>query len=183
MRRPRRGGRFFSRPVLPLGQHVLQAHRGVLPVRTGLPVRPKLEPHISTWCHTRPHRSPSSPHREPLPAPLISRRRTRRTSHWGQCGGTGFVGNRCCPSDASCIVRSLDFSQCVPAKLPADVVHTSGASFDPDLVSDATCTTGPWTQCGGKYYTGDSCCPKGYSCTYRTEGFSQCARSHSPDAK
>lgn len=106
-----------------------------------------------------------------------------QTSHWGQCGGTGFVGNRCCPSDASCIVRSLDFSQCVPAKLPADVVHTSGASFDPDLVSDATCTTGPWTQCGGKYYTGDSCCPKGYSCTYRTEGFSQCARSHSPDAK
>ena len=125
--------------------------------------------------HTRPHR-------EPLPAPLISRCCMRRTSHWGQCGGTGFVGNRCCPSDASCIVRSLDFSQCVPSKLPADVVHMSGASFDPDIVSDATCTTGPWTQCGGKYYTGDSCCPKGYSCTYRTEGFSQCARSHSPDA-
>ena len=73
------------------------------------------------------------------------------------------------------------FSQCVPTKLPEDVVRMSGASFDPDIVSDAACTTGPWTQCGGKYYTGSTCCPKGYSCTYRTEGFSQCARSHSPD--
>ena len=120
-------------------------------------------------------------HSVPHSADLSRATATRRTSHWGQCGGTGFVGNRCCPSDSSCVVRSLDFSQCVPTKLPEDVVRMSGASFDPDIVSDAACTTGPWTQCGGKYYTGSTCCPKGYSCTYRTEGFSQCARSHSPD--
>ena len=60
-------------------------------------------------------------------------------------------------------------------------VTTEGSSTQADQIS-AACATGAWAQCGGTYYTGDSCCPKGYSCTYRTEGFSQCARSHSPDA-
>ena len=59
MRRPRRGGHVFSRPVLPGGQHVLQAHGGVLPVRAGLPVRPTLEPTASTLSHS-PHSSPTN---------------------------------------------------------------------------------------------------------------------------
>ena len=75
MRRPRRGGHVFSRPVLPGGQHVLQAHGGVLPVRAGLPVRPTLEPAASTLSRS-PHSSPT--YHAPCPtnraaAPLAGR--------------------------------------------------------------------------------------------------------------
>ena len=43
---------------------------------------------------------------------------------------------------------------------------------------DAGCPTLAWTQCGGKGYTGATCCPKGYSCTYRTSDYSQCAKDY-----
>ena len=39
------------------------------------------------------------------------------------------------------------------------------------------CSTEPWTQCGGKGFVGDKCCPEGYSCVFRTQDFSQCARA------
>ena len=75
MRRHGRGGRVFGRPVLPGGQHVLQAHGGVLPVRAGLPVRPTLEPAASTLSRS-PHSSPT--YHAPCPtnraaAPLAGR--------------------------------------------------------------------------------------------------------------
>ena len=81
MRRHGRGGRVFGRPVLPGGQHVLQAHGGVLPVRAGLPVRPTLEPPASTWCHTRHTAHPLIT----LPAPLIA------PPHRSQDGALGPV--------------------------------------------------------------------------------------------
>tara|TARA_B110001452_G_scaffold153195_1_gene127456 strand:+ start:163 stop:813 length:651 start_codon:yes stop_codon:yes gene_type:complete len=103
---------------------------------------------------------------------------------WGQCGGKDFLGSSCCPGSHSCVLRSVDFSQCVPQS-PAVAVPAVAAVAVPAAVpvaaaalplSDPGCTTKPWTQCGGKKYTGAKCCPDGYHCTFRTEDYSQCAR-------
>ena len=105
-----------------------------------------------------------------------------------QCGGKGFQGSACCGPEADCVARSSDFSQCVP-KAPgagagvaarsepkrAAVGWFGDPAQDPD---DTVCSTEPWTQCDGKGYSGDKCCPKGYTCTYRTDHFSQCTRKH-----
>lgn len=85
----------------------------------------------------------------------------------------------CCPSASDCIARSEGYSQCVPhapaVALPAVAAVAAPAAAAHPL-SDPGCTTKPWTQCGGKKYTGAKCCPDGYHCTFRTEDYSQCAR-------
>ena len=113
--------------------------------------------------------------------------RPGRNGHWDQCGGTAFTGTTCCAADADCAVRSPSFSQCVPKKpsaagaaglAVASVFVPSRSNPASGLDNGAACTTEPWTQCDGKSYTGDKCCPKGYACTYRTAQFSQCVRQH-----
>ena len=56
------------------------------------------------------------------------------TAAWAQCGGKDFRGSSCCPGSHSCVMRSVDFSQCVPE-----------------------CENEAWDQCGGgKDFKGQS---------------------------
>lgn len=73
------------------------------------------------------------------------------TAAYGQCGGTGFTGDSCCPDGTECVSRSADYSQCAPA-----------------------CLNEAWGQCGGKDFKGSTCCPGSHSCVMRSVDFSQC---------
>ena len=77
-------------------------------------------------------------------------------------GALGFVAGR--------------FTASSPAAAAPMVVAAAQQQRLQDPPPGAPCANAPWTQCGGKKYTGAKCCPDGYHCTFRTEDYSQCAR-------
>jgi hypothetical protein len=51
-------------------------------------------------------------------------------------------------------------------------------------VTEATmpkCDNADWAQCGGKEFTGATCCPAGSACAYTNEWWSQCAPGFAQD--
>lgn len=82
-----------------------------------------------------------------------------------QCGGKNFNGNTCCPSGLKCTYRNEWFSKCMAA--------SSTPSPTPKQTT-SSCSNKTDSQCGGKTYTGQTCCPSPLKCTYRNEWFSKC---------
>lgn len=110
-----------------------------------------------------------------------------------QCGGMGYSGDTCCIAGYSCVVgdawcETLPFrlqsgtghtklttscptdSQCKP--IATTTTTTSAASSTTSSASPSQSPTGctgaqvAYGQCGGVGYTGDTCCPTGYYCSY-----------------
>ncbi|KAG0653711.1 laccase, multicopper oxidase, benzenediol:oxygen oxidorectuctase [Rhodotorula mucilaginosa] len=76
---------------------------------------------------------------------------------YGQCGGIGYTGKKCCPSGWACHRTNEWYSQC-RKKLDGN-----------------GCTNPEWAQCGGRDYEGETCCVKGTYCKFESEWWSYCA--------
>lgn len=82
-----------------------------------------------------------------------------------QCGGKDWNGTTCCSSGYTCVASDAWYSQCrppapappVPAPMPA--VGSCGGAYQ---------------KCGGKGWSGPTCCTSGYSCVASDEWYSQC---------
>jgi len=91
---------------------------------------------------------------------------------WAQCGGENHKGSTCCPSGASCIVTNKWHSQCKPGAGPV--------ASPPSSSPPATCPNTQHSQCGGRLFTGDTCCPDGMYCKYQFPDLSQCVTGTAP---
>jgi hypothetical protein len=89
---------------------------------------------------------------------------------YGQCGGIGYTGATCCQSDWTCVYNSDYYSQCLP---PVDSAQPGSAS--PTSSSPSACATN-WGQCGGKGWTGPTCCTDNWPCVMQqgNEYYWQC---------
>lgn len=82
---------------------------------------------------------------------------------WGQCGGSGWSGETCCPDYDECKKVNTFYSQCMPKNL---------------------CLNPMYGQCGGYDHhqpprkwappTHQTCCPKSFYCLYQSDYYSQC---------
>ncbi|GAA5867302.1 hypothetical protein JCM3774_003538 [Rhodotorula dairenensis] len=93
-------------------------------------------------------------------------------AEYGQCGGIGYTGPKCCPSGWACHRTNEWYSQCR------------------QKLDDVGCTNAEWAQCGGREYEGETCCVKGTYCRYDSQWWSSCASkkttskpSHYPSTK
>lgn len=117
---------------------------------------------------------------------------------WLQCDGLNFTGVQCCQPDDHCVVRSPEFSQCVPDCLTRTWHQCGGANFTGDACCKPddhcvarspefsqcvpNCANGPHGQCGGKYFKGDGCCSRGFICTAENDFVSSCLPMGQPPA-
>lgn len=127
----------------------------------------------------------------PATAPTVAEPKTTRTCRnkpWAQCGGREHTGPTCCPPGSGCSHQSVWYSQCVPGFTgahKATPAHTATPENPTALTIAAavpeakrarrTCQNREWSQCGGREYTGATCCPMGSGCAYKNEWYSQCS--------
>ncbi|KAJ3127692.1 hypothetical protein HK098_005928 [Nowakowskiella sp. JEL0407] len=78
------------------------------------------------------------------------------SAEWGQCGGIGYTGPKCCISGTSCQRSNDYFSQCIKA------------------AGTGTGCASKWGQCGGIGWAGAKCCVAGTSCQRIQEYYYQC---------
>merc|ERR1711965_1236746 len=90
---------------------------------------------------------------------------------YSQCGATGYTGETCCPAGYQCHFDNEWWSACYPAASPPP---------PPSPPPSLTCPTAPYGQCGGNGYTGPTCCPAGFGCTFSNEWWSGCQELASP---
>ncbi|KAF5103374.1 hypothetical protein D0Z03_000223 [Geotrichum reessii] len=83
-----------------------------------------------------------------------------------QCGGLNWKGATCCEAGSSCKVQNDYYHQCVK-----DTESDSAASVD-----DSQCQS-LYQQCGGKEYTGSTCCQSGATCQVVNDWYYQCLPS------
>lgn len=104
-------------------------------------------------------------------------------SAWSQCAGTTFTGETCCPDGTSCQQFDEWWSGCVsecPAGQGWDCETLNGPTPKPTPnptsppVEPSDCTNAAWAQCGGNGFTGSTCCPADYACTYGNDWWSSC---------
>lgn len=77
------------------------------------------------------------------------------SSLYGQCGGIGWEGAKCCATGSSCQAKDDYYSQCLP------------------YTGNAACAA-TYGQCGGIGWTGPTCCQSDWSCQYNNEYYYQC---------
>ena len=75
---------------------------------------------------------------------------------------------RACSPNYSC----SSSSQCV--QNPSGVYPSYGECNDD--CHPGSCTNKPWAQCGGTGWSGETCCPPGYSCVKQSGFYSQCCQ-------
>jgi hypothetical protein len=61
-----------------------------------------------------------------------------------------------------------------------DKVVDAGQSFEFQGLATSDCINNAWSQCGGKGFTGKTCCPAGSTCSAQSEYYSQCIPSGYP---
>ncbi|CAK4936673.1 unnamed protein product [Aphanomyces euteiches] len=119
---------------------------------------------------------------------------------YGQCGGKDYKGTTTCQADCVCHAYSEWYSQCLPpneipvptqspatssssAPAPCHVRYTSSpitpvpSASSPSTSALSNANSGPvapFSQCGGKEYTGVTDCQAGWFCYKYTEYYSQC---------
>ncbi|TGJ68592.1 hypothetical protein EYR41_007635 [Orbilia oligospora] len=101
-----------------------------------------------------------------------SRANTITVAGWGQCGGIGWTGGTSCPYGWECSRSNDYYSQCIPAATSKPLTTTTSTTSTAPAVN--TAAVAAWAQCGGVGYTGGTVCPKGYSCYYMGDWYSQC---------
>ncbi|POY75491.1 putative Cellulose 1,4-beta-cellobiosidase (non-reducing end) [Rhodotorula taiwanensis] len=100
---------------------------------------------------------------------------------YAQCGGNGFSGDTCCVTGYTCTFANNYYSQCLPSAASPTSTSTSSSAPSP-TPSGCTGAQTAYGQCGGSGYTGASCCPSGYFCSYSNPYYSQCVPTTSPSA-
>jgi len=110
----------------------------------------------------------------PSPVPLNG----ECVAMWEKCGGEGWMGPSCC-SGSHCKLQSQWYHQCVPVEVPKADNEEAEAEAEPELEAedDAPPVRGCaslWDKCGGKGWTGPSCCPLGSVCREQSQWYSQC---------
>jgi hypothetical protein len=91
---------------------------------------------------------------------------------YDQCGGKDFQGQECCPAGTECKADSEWYSKCAPIeeRAPAFVLAMAAAA------APAECANKEFDQCGGKDWTGATCCQFGQECKADNEWYSKCER-------
>lgn len=74
---------------------------------------------------------------------------------YGQCGGVGWAGERCCATGSSCQYENDYYLQCRPYPGNSNCSPTYG-------------------QCGGIGWNGATCCQSDWACTYNNDYYYQC---------
>jgi cellulose 1,4-beta-cellobiosidase len=110
---------------------------------------------------------------------------------WAQCGGKSWSGPKCCEAGSVCKVSNEWYSQCIvgssslpspsPIPTPAPVptpptlkpVPSTTTALPKPSPSNVACAAA-WEQCGGKTFTGPSCCQTGLVCVVTNDYYSQC---------
>ena len=88
-------------------------------------------------------------------------------ARYKQCGGKSWTGATCCPDDMPCVYVSEYYSQCRPNG-PAPPTAPGSPAY-----GGLTCSA-KGAQCGGKLWTGATCCVAGLDCIKSSEIYSQC---------
>jgi hypothetical protein len=108
---------------------------------------------------------PPPPPQPPTPTP------SGGTPHlYGQCGGKNWTGATSCPKGSICHVQDPYYSQCIPQSPSGPPPPPPPPPHPPPSGGCAP----KWGQCGGKVWTGATCCVKGTSCKVQGDYYSQC---------
>ena len=107
------------------------------------------------------HHPPGPPHHHPPGPPPPS---GGSAALYGQCGGKNWMGPTSCPKGSICHVQNPYYSQCIPK---------SPSGPPPGPPPSGGCAQ-KYGQCGGKVWTGPTCCVKGSSCKVQSDYYSQC---------
>ncbi|KAG8816279.1 hypothetical protein FRC18_001084 [Serendipita sp. 400] len=126
--------------------------------------------------------STTTPTSSSSPPPVSSSSSSVNTSvscaiNYAQCGGQGFTGPTCCQSGWTCTYTNPWYSSCL---LPTSTITTS-SSYSPPPASSSSSSVNTsvscavnYAQCGGQGFTGPTCCPSGWTCTYANPWYSSC---------
>uniref|UniRef100_A0A7S4W2U4 CBM1 domain-containing protein n=1 Tax=Alexandrium monilatum TaxID=311494 RepID=A0A7S4W2U4_9DINO len=102
-----------------------------------------------------------------------------------QCGGKEWKGVTCCREEYTCEKKDKWYSQCRPPWAPDFGPSESEQASDRQDVHEvkpSSCAEAE-KQCGGRQFTGATCCQNGYTCWRKDEWYSQCKRIDSPEVK
>ncbi|GAA6055058.1 hypothetical protein JCM3770_001777, partial [Rhodotorula araucariae] len=114
---------------------------------------------------------------------------------YSQCGGQNWAQDTCCVAGYTCVYISEYLSQCLPPASSSASISSTATAFNPSsstqaLAASSTSSAAPsssspatscskgvsteYGQCGGSGYSGATCCPSGFVCTFSNDWYSQC---------
>lgn len=83
---------------------------------------------------------------------------------FGQCGGSGWSGDTCCPDYDECKTVNAYFSQCMPKNLCLNPMYGQCGGMDNHQPPR------PWTPANHH----QTCCPPSFECSFQSQYYSQC---------